>query len=696
MAVRLVAPYTRTSDGFHALLLRSEGHCLTAFAVDGGDIPAASATVLRCTGDLLVPPGRSPEQVESQLVAKITAGKGVHELQNADGICLLLVPVRHVQPNAQGNLKWVPVTELTHSNLLATPLGVSSSLRAVLSSDSSQQLVAKLGRSAKLDPRPLTPPPPDASVPRKLDTDLFIGELSAVANEPLLRILGIRMIVAFADANGPAEEWSAAMAASKELEASLVTITADQEAASNDGRAALLRDCCDLLVHGIGEGGVLLAGPIDGSTAPGPAWVACAHLAASKAKVPVGKGFMRCRALYNGCRLSAGLAAEAQAFATAQHEAAAAAKDAKLAAKVKAKAARAAYLKKKGREPEPEESSEEDVDEDDASSEYKPTELERTAAQRAAALLKSGGNRIVRVRWSPDRPGGDGGAGYSASESATPTSQQLACMHALPTSSTDTSSSQGLTDQQRTAVEVRPCQEEGPAYPSMPRFAENITPMTSMPTPTPTRMPMPTVRASAAESAAPGRPLDKLPSRDTGATTSGPEATVVLPAPASGISTVLPPVPVTLPAAAVTWFKCKKCRAPLFTAAMLDIHEPGAGQAAFKPRKREARVVPDGCTSHFLLSDAIEGDAGSRLTSIEGKLGCPKCTTRIGNFDWSGMQCSCGTWVTPAVQVIKSKVDESAPPQQLRSLPPGIVPAMPRKASLASAAEPVGADTRTV
>ena len=45
--------------------------------------------------------------------------------------------------------------------------------------------------------------------------------------------------------------------------------------------------------------------------------------------------------------------------------------------------------------------------------------------------------------------------------------------------------------------------------------------------------------------------------------------------------------------------------------------------------------------------------------SDDGKIACPKCSTRVGNYNWSGMQCSCGAWITPAFQVIKSKVDEA-------------------------------------
>lgn len=46
------------------------------------------------------------------------------------------------------------------------------------------------------------------------------------------------------------------------------------------------------------------------------------------------------------------------------------------------------------------------------------------------------------------------------------------------------------------------------------------------------------------------------------------------------------------------------------------------------------------------------GDMGD----TSGKFSCPKCNNRIGSYAWSGAQCACGTWVTPAVMVTLSKV----------------------------------------
>ena len=102
---------------------------------------------------------------------------------------------------------------------------------------------------------------------------------------------------------------------------------------------------------------------------------------------------------------------------------------------------------------------------------------------------------------------------------------------------------------------------------------------------------------------------------------------------------------------------------------MLDTHEPGNGQMAFKPRKRgngaaAGGPMTDPCTSHFLLGDAqsaLHAALRAEDAGDEGDLNCPKCRVRVGSYSWYGQQCACGAWVTPAIQVVKSKVDEAVP-----------------------------------
>ena len=45
------------------------------------------------------------------------------------------------------------------------------------------------------------------------------------------------------------------------------------------------------------------------------------------------------------------------------------------------------------------------------------------------------------------------------------------------------------------------------------------------------------------------------------------------------------------------------------------------------------------------------------LGSSQGKLTCPKCSGRLGSFNWAGLQCSCGQWITPAFQIHKARID---------------------------------------
>jgi dual specificity phosphatase 12 len=44
--------------------------------------------------------------------------------------------------------------------------------------------------------------------------------------------------------------------------------------------------------------------------------------------------------------------------------------------------------------------------------------------------------------------------------------------------------------------------------------------------------------------------------------------------------------------------------------------------------------------------------------NIEGRLDCPRCHTKLGSYCWSGAQCSCGRWVTPAFMLHRKQVDE--------------------------------------
>ncbi|KAJ1021692.1 hypothetical protein NDA16_003828 [Ustilago loliicola] len=64
------------------------------------------------------------------------------------------------------------------------------------------------------------------------------------------------------------------------------------------------------------------------------------------------------------------------------------------------------------------------------------------------------------------------------------------------------------------------------------------------------------------------------------------------------------------------------------------------------------------CSSYFIEPMAWMSDlSGGQVT---GRLNCPspKCGVKLGSWDWAGMQCGCGSWVTPAFALHRSKVDE--------------------------------------
>jgi len=65
------------------------------------------------------------------------------------------------------------------------------------------------------------------------------------------------------------------------------------------------------------------------------------------------------------------------------------------------------------------------------------------------------------------------------------------------------------------------------------------------------------------------------------------------------------------------------------------------------------------CSSYFVEPLSWMGSA-LQTGHLHGKLVCPNplCLAKLGSFDWAGSQCSCGAWITPAFQILKSKVDE--------------------------------------
>jgi dual specificity phosphatase 12 len=98
--------------------------------------------------------------------------------------------------------------------------------------------------------------------------------------------------------------------------------------------------------------------------------------------------------------------------------------------------------------------------------------------------------------------------------------------------------------------------------------------------------------------------------------------------------------------------KCSNCRKTIFEAINILRHDPGKGSTEFQYRKRGnsfKQVIE--CTHIFLDFTPLH----SELT--KGRIDCVHCNAKLGNFDLSGMQCSCGKWIAPAFALANSKVD---------------------------------------
>ncbi|XP_021596765.1 probable inactive dual specificity protein phosphatase-like At4g18593 [Manihot esculenta] len=106
-------------------------------------------------------------------------------------------------------------------------------------------------------------------------------------------------------------------------------------------------------------------------------------------------------------------------------------------------------------------------------------------------------------------------------------------------------------------------------------------------------------------------------------------------------------------------YRCKKCRRIVASAENIVSHERGKGEQCFKWKKRSGDLLekePAECSSIFVepmkwMQTVQEGFVGEKLQ-------CIGCKARLGSFNWAGMQCNCGTWVNPAFQLHKNRLDE--------------------------------------
>lgn len=107
-------------------------------------------------------------------------------------------------------------------------------------------------------------------------------------------------------------------------------------------------------------------------------------------------------------------------------------------------------------------------------------------------------------------------------------------------------------------------------------------------------------------------------------------------------------------------FRCKKCRKPLFQQCNINPHDVDETKC-FRSHAQKVTVLKQNnsiqCSSYFL--EPIKWMEDSIVGHLNGKLECPHCNFKLGRFNWSGARCSCGMWITPALQVHASNVDKS-------------------------------------
>ncbi|KJZ79718.1 hypothetical protein HIM_01187 [Hirsutella minnesotensis 3608] len=92
--------------------------------------------------------------------------------------------------------------------------------------------------------------------------------------------------------------------------------------------------------------------------------------------------------------------------------------------------------------------------------------------------------------------------------------------------------------------------------------------------------------------------------------------------------------------------RCKKCRRTLATAAFIQPHASS---------KAKGEQCP-----HYFIEPLSWMRSELEKGELSGRLSCPnkRCNAGVGRYDWKGIRCACGDWVTPGLSLQRAKVDE--------------------------------------
>jgi dual specificity phosphatase 12 len=120
-------------------------------------------------------------------------------------------------------------------------------------------------------------------------------------------------------------------------------------------------------------------------------------------------------------------------------------------------------------------------------------------------------------------------------------------------------------------------------------------------------------------------------------------------------------------------FACRICRTILFGQNNLA-QDHKQNLHSFKRHHTNAQGLQQVPCQSLFCNESVLGWLSPHGADVEGKLECPKCSVKLGHWNWVGAQCSCGTWVVPAIQIPISKVDTIHPATALTTIMPMVLP----------------------
>lgn len=118
----------------------------------------------------------------------------------------------------------------------------------------------------------------------------------------------------------------------------------------------------------------------------------------------------------------------------------------------------------------------------------------------------------------------------------------------------------------------------------------------------------------------------------------------------------------------ITTFACRMCRTVLLDENHLAEYHT-QDKDSFKQMSGGSRCQSLFCDESVLEWLAPTGDQ----YNVQGKLFCPKCSIKVGHWNWAGVQISSGAWVVPAIQIPLGKIDVILPVSERRKATPMVI-----------------------